>query len=129
MLKHASGVASLIAAQDVRDLRIRLADLANPGRGRPQVTRGVVHPGPKKFDEQRGIGYGARRDAGRARGGAQEGRRPPHPRRLSAAVGGLDDKFVGVVTDDADLHRCSALTGVPLDLRRPRDVFGSRAAS
>jgi hypothetical protein len=63
-LKHASGVARLTAAQDVRDLRKRLADLANRGATDIKSLEAAFVRVAKKFGEKRGIGYGAWRDAG-----------------------------------------------------------------
>ncbi|HZP28322.1 MAG TPA: hypothetical protein VFC99_05185 [Acidimicrobiia bacterium] len=63
-LKHASGVARLTAAQDVRDLRNRLASLANSGAQDIKQLEAAFVRVAKKFGEKRGIGYGAWRDAG-----------------------------------------------------------------
>ena len=63
-LKHASGVARLTAAQDVRDLKNRIADLANRGATDLKSLEAGFIRVAKKFGEKRGIGYGAWRDAG-----------------------------------------------------------------
>jgi hypothetical protein len=63
-LKHASGVARLTAAQDVRDLRNRLAALASSGAQDIRSLEAAFVRVAKKFGEKRGIGYGAWRDAG-----------------------------------------------------------------
>jgi hypothetical protein len=63
-LKHASGVARFTTAQDVRDLRARLAETAAAGgRDIKSLEAGFVKVA-KRFGEKRGIGYGAWRDAG-----------------------------------------------------------------
>jgi hypothetical protein len=63
-LKHASGVARLTAAQDVRDLRNRLADLSNRGATDLKSLEAAFIRVAKKFGKKRGIGYGAWREAG-----------------------------------------------------------------
>jgi hypothetical protein len=63
-LKHASGVARLTAAQDVRDLKNRIADVANRGATDLKSLEAGFIRVAKKFGEKRGIGYGAWRDAG-----------------------------------------------------------------
>jgi hypothetical protein len=63
-LRHASGVARLTAAQDVRDLRNRLASLASRGATDIKSLEAAFIRVAKKFGEKRGIGYGAWRDAG-----------------------------------------------------------------
>jgi hypothetical protein len=61
--KSTVGVARLLAAQDVRDLRARLTDgSANDGDIKSLQAEFVKVA--KKFGENRGISYGAWRDAG-----------------------------------------------------------------
>jgi hypothetical protein len=63
-LKHASGVARLTAAQEVRDLKARLATVASSGAQDIKALEAAFVRVAKKFGEKRGIGYGAWRDAG-----------------------------------------------------------------
>jgi hypothetical protein len=63
-LKHASGVARLTAAQDVRDLRARVAEVTAAGARDIKSLEASFVRVAKKFGEKRGIGYGAWRDAG-----------------------------------------------------------------
>jgi hypothetical protein len=63
-LKHASGVARLQAAQDVRDLKNRLAEIESRGSADIRTLEADFVKVAKKFGEKRGIGYGAWRDAG-----------------------------------------------------------------
>jgi hypothetical protein len=63
-LKHASGVSRLTAAQDVRDLRNKLADIESRGSEDIKTLEADFIKVAKKFGEKRGIGYGAWRDAG-----------------------------------------------------------------
>lgn len=63
-LKHATGVARLTAAQDVRDLRKRVAAAASAGASDIKSLEAAFVRVAKKFSEKRGIGYGAWRDAG-----------------------------------------------------------------
>jgi hypothetical protein len=63
-LKHASGVARLTAAQDVRDIKARLASIASSGAQDIKSLEAAFVRVAKKFGEKRGIGYGAWRDAG-----------------------------------------------------------------
>jgi hypothetical protein len=63
-LKHASGVARLTAAQEVRDLKSRLSSVASSGAQDIKSLEAAFVRVAKKFGEKRGIGYGAWRDAG-----------------------------------------------------------------
>jgi hypothetical protein len=63
-LKHASGVARLTAAQDLRDLRARVAEVTAAGTRDIKSLEASFVRVAKKFGEKRGIGYGAWRDAG-----------------------------------------------------------------
>jgi hypothetical protein len=63
-LKHATGVARLTAAQDLRDLRARVAEVAAAGTRDIKSLEAAFVRVAKKFGEKRGIGYGAWRDAG-----------------------------------------------------------------
>jgi len=63
-LKHATGVARLTAAQDVRDLRKRVSATVSAGASDIKSLEAAFVRVAKKFGEKRGIGYGAWRDAG-----------------------------------------------------------------
>ena len=63
-LKHASGVARLTAAQDIRDIKARLSSMASSGAQDIKSLEAAFVRVAKKFGEKRGIGYGAWRDAG-----------------------------------------------------------------
>ena len=63
-LKHASGVARLTAAQDIRDIKARLSSIASSGAQDIKSLEAAFVRVAKKFGEKRGIGYGAWRDAG-----------------------------------------------------------------
>jgi hypothetical protein len=63
-LKSASGVARLTTAQDVRDLKNKLADLESRGSEDIKKLEADFVKVAKRFGEKRGIGYGAWRDAG-----------------------------------------------------------------
>lgn len=62
--KHGSGVEKLLAAQEARDLTARLENLTkNNGSGAKEAEQAFIRIA-KTFGENRGIGYGAWRDAG-----------------------------------------------------------------
>ncbi len=63
--KSASGVDKVLAAQDVRDLQSRIANLdAAAGGSDLKSLEAAFVKIAKRFGENRGIGYGAWRDAG-----------------------------------------------------------------
>ncbi|MGO9876696.1 MAG: hypothetical protein ACLPVY_23220 [Acidimicrobiia bacterium] len=63
--KSAKGVNKVVAAQAVRDLETRLADMhAASGTGDLKRLEAAFVKIAKQFGENRGIGYGAWRDAG-----------------------------------------------------------------
>jgi hypothetical protein len=63
--KAATGVDKVLAAQQVRDLQNRIASLDSAGGGSDLKSLEVAFVKvAKQFGENRGIGYGAWRDAG-----------------------------------------------------------------
>jgi hypothetical protein len=62
--KHGSGVAKVLAAQDVRDLRAKIAEATAPGTIDVKKLEADFLKVAKQFADQRGITYGAWRDAG-----------------------------------------------------------------
>jgi len=62
--KSASGLERLLAAQEVRNLQIRIADVENAGGNDIKRLEAAFVKVAKQFGENRGIGYGAWRDAG-----------------------------------------------------------------
>jgi hypothetical protein len=64
-VKTASGVERVLAAQEVRDLQVRIASLDAAGGGNDlKSLEAAFVKIAKRFGENRGIGYGAWRDAG-----------------------------------------------------------------
>jgi hypothetical protein len=63
-LKSAVGVAKVLAAQDVRDLRARLADSTSSGAADIKALESAFVRVASKFGQNRGISYSAWRDAG-----------------------------------------------------------------
>jgi hypothetical protein len=63
--KSATGVEKVLAAQEIRDLQTRIAslDAAGGGNDLDRLEAAFVKIA-KQFGENRGIGYGAWRDAG-----------------------------------------------------------------
>jgi hypothetical protein len=62
--KSASGVEKVLASQEVRDLRMRIAALETSGGGDLKSLEAAFVKVAKRFGDNRGIGYGAWRDAG-----------------------------------------------------------------
>ena len=62
--KSSSGVDKVLAAQDVRDLEIRIANMDSASGGDIKSLESAFVKIAKRFGENRGIGYGAWRDAG-----------------------------------------------------------------
>ena len=62
--KTASGVEKLLAAQEVRDLQAKLAQLQSTTQVDIKSLESAFVKTAKKFGENRGITYGAWRDAG-----------------------------------------------------------------
>jgi hypothetical protein len=62
--KSASGVDRVLAAQEVRDLQSRIAALDTSAGGDIKSLEAAFVKIAKRFGENRGIGYGAWRDAG-----------------------------------------------------------------
>ncbi|MGO9874192.1 MAG: hypothetical protein ACLPVY_10365 [Acidimicrobiia bacterium] len=63
-LRTASGVTRVLAAQEVRDLQGKLAQLTSTAGVDMKSLEADFVKIAKQFGEQRGIGYGAWRDAG-----------------------------------------------------------------
>ena len=62
--KSASGIDRLFAAQAVRDLQTRIANMESAGSTDIKSLEAAFVKIAKRFGENRGIGYGAWRDAG-----------------------------------------------------------------
>jgi len=62
--RSATGVEKVLAAQDVRDLQIRIANMSVASGGDIKSLEAAFVKIAKRFGENRGIGYGAWRDAG-----------------------------------------------------------------
>lgn len=62
--KTGSGVAKVLAAQEVRDLKAKIAEATAPGSVDIKKLEADFLKVAKQFTEQRGITYGAWRDAG-----------------------------------------------------------------
>jgi hypothetical protein len=62
--KSATGVEKVLAAQDVRDLQARIADMNDASGNDIKSLEAAFVKIAKRFGENRGIGYGAWRDAG-----------------------------------------------------------------
>jgi hypothetical protein len=62
--KSATGVEKVLAAQDVRDLQMRIANMNVASGGDIKSLEAAFVKIAKRFGENRGIGYGAWRDAG-----------------------------------------------------------------
>jgi hypothetical protein len=62
--KSATGVDKVLAAQDVRDLQTRIANMSAASGTDIKSLEGAFVKIAKRFGENRGIGYGAWRDAG-----------------------------------------------------------------
>ena len=63
--RSATGVEKVLAAQDVRDLQLRIANMSvASGGGDIKSLEAAFVKIAKRFGENRGIGYGAWRDAG-----------------------------------------------------------------
>jgi hypothetical protein len=62
--KSATGVEKVLAAQEVRDLRARLAQTNGPGPADMTSLEAEFVEIANRFGENRGIGYAAWRDAG-----------------------------------------------------------------
>lgn len=62
--KSATGVDKVLAAQEVRDLQARIANMDTAGGGDIKGLEAAFVKIAKRFGENRGIGYGAWRDAG-----------------------------------------------------------------
>jgi hypothetical protein len=62
--KSATGVEKVLAAQDVRDLQLRIANMSVASGGDIKSLEAAFVKIAKRFGENRGIGYGAWRDAG-----------------------------------------------------------------
>jgi hypothetical protein len=63
-VKSATGVEKVLAAQEVRDLQNKLASINASGGTDVKSLEAEFVRIAKKFGENRGIGYGAWRDAG-----------------------------------------------------------------
>ena len=62
--KSASGVEKVLAAQEVRDLQIHIANMESASNTDLKSLEAAFVKIAKQFGENRGIGYGAWRDAG-----------------------------------------------------------------
>ena len=63
--RKAAGVEKVVAAQEVRDLRAKLAEAKGTGTGTDtKAAEAAFVKVARKFGESRGISYGAWRDAG-----------------------------------------------------------------
>ena len=62
--KSAGGVEKVLAAQEVRDLQTRIANMESAGSSDIKSLEAAFVKIAKQFGENRGIGYGAWRDAG-----------------------------------------------------------------
>ena len=62
--RTASGVDKVLASQEVRDLQARIASVDSSGGGDLKSLESAFVKIAKRFGENRGIGYGAWRDAG-----------------------------------------------------------------
>jgi hypothetical protein len=62
--KSATGVDKVLAAQEVRDLHARIANLDTGSGGDMKILEAAFIRIAKRFGGNRGIGYGAWRDAG-----------------------------------------------------------------
>ena len=62
--KSATGVEKVLAAQDVRDLQSRISNMSVASGGDIKSLEAAFVKIAKRFGENRGIGYGAWRDAG-----------------------------------------------------------------
>ena len=62
--RSATGVDKVLAAQEVRDVQTRLAALESTGGADLKSLESAFVKIAKRFGENRGIGYGAWRDAG-----------------------------------------------------------------
>jgi hypothetical protein len=62
--KTAAGVDKVLASQEVRDLQARIASVDSSGSGDMKSLESAFVKIAKRFGENRGIGYGAWRDAG-----------------------------------------------------------------
>jgi hypothetical protein len=62
--KAATGVDKVLAAQDVRDLQTRIANMNDASGSDIKSLEAAFVKIAKRFGENRGIGYGAWRDAG-----------------------------------------------------------------
>jgi hypothetical protein len=62
--RSATGVEKVLAAQDVRDLQLRIANMSVATGGDIKSLEAAFVKIAKRFGENRGIGYGAWRDAG-----------------------------------------------------------------
>ena len=62
--KTAAGVDKVLASQEVRDLQARIASVDSSGSGDLKSLESAFVKIAKRFGENRGIGYGAWRDAG-----------------------------------------------------------------
>ena len=62
--KSATGVDKVLAAQDVRDLQTRIANMSAASGTDIKSLEAAFVKIAKRFGENRGIGYGAWRDAG-----------------------------------------------------------------
>lgn len=63
-LRSSAGVAKVLAAQEVRDLRARISSLNAPDGADIKVLESAFIKVAKKFGDNRGITYAAWRDAG-----------------------------------------------------------------
>lgn len=62
--KTATGLDKLLAAQNVRDLQVKIAELDSTTTADLRTLEASFVKIAKRFGEKRGIGYGAWRDAG-----------------------------------------------------------------
>jgi hypothetical protein len=62
--RSATGVEKVLAAQDVRDLQLRIASMSVASSDDIKSLEAAFVKIAKRFGENRGIGYGAWRDAG-----------------------------------------------------------------
>jgi len=62
--KSANGVDKVLAAQEVRDLEVRIANMDTATGGDVKSLESAFVKVARRFGENRGIGYGAWRDAG-----------------------------------------------------------------
>jgi len=63
-LKTASGISKVVTAQEVRDLQARLARMNATNGADVKTLESAFVKVAKTFGENRGVGYGALRDAG-----------------------------------------------------------------